>query len=399
MSFDPEVFMSSPDVEAFEKLKKEDLISLGRHLDLTVKTGMRKITIQNIIANYLVTQECFNPSVLQAFELPATDLEIKKLEIQAQIQKEREEREIQAQKEEREIQAQLEIRKMELEFEMKKLELAPRALSVSQNPDKFDVTKHIRLVPPFQEKDVDKYFLHFEKIAENLRWPRDFWPMLLQSVLIGKAREIYTQLSIEQASNYDTIKELVLKGYELVPEAYRQKFRTTQKQSDQTYVEFARAKEQLFDRWCTSKKIEKNHEKLRQLILVEEFKNCVITEIKTFIDEQKAETLENAARLADDYSLTHKTNFVNKTQKFFRNPNSSFSNYSAKPRNDVNYRQNFGPNPVQTPPKSYPPAQKPFKPLSCNYCKKEGHLISDCYRLKQKKEAEFKYFVKIYASF
>ena len=31
----------------------------------------------------------------------------------------------------------------------------------------FDVTKHIRLVPPFQEKEVDKYFLHFEKVAEN----------------------------------------------------------------------------------------------------------------------------------------------------------------------------------------------------------------------------------------
>ena len=29
-----------------------------------------------------------------------------------------------------------------------------------------DVTKHIRLVPPFQEKEADKYFLHFEKVAE-----------------------------------------------------------------------------------------------------------------------------------------------------------------------------------------------------------------------------------------
>ena len=29
----------------------------------------------------------------------------------------------------------------------------------------FDVTEHIRLIPPFQEKEVDKYFLHFEKVA------------------------------------------------------------------------------------------------------------------------------------------------------------------------------------------------------------------------------------------
>ena len=37
----------------------------------------------------------------------------------------------------------------------------------------FDVSKHIRFVPHFQEKEVDKYFLHFEKIATSLEWPPD----------------------------------------------------------------------------------------------------------------------------------------------------------------------------------------------------------------------------------
>ena len=49
----------------------------------------------------------------------------------------------------------------------------------------FDVTKHIRLVPPFQEKEVDEYFLAFEKVAENLKWPKEHWTMLLHSVVIG----------------------------------------------------------------------------------------------------------------------------------------------------------------------------------------------------------------------
>ena len=124
----------------------------------------------------------------------------------------------------------------------------------------FDITKHIRLVPPFQEKEVDKYFLHFEKVAENLNWPKEHWTLLLQSVLIGKAREIYTQLGVEQSHHYETVKELILKGYELVPEAYRQKFRNCKKDSNQTHVEFARNKEQLFDRWCCSKKIDQNYD-------------------------------------------------------------------------------------------------------------------------------------------
>ena len=80
---------------------------------------------------------------------------------------------------------------------MKELEM--QNMTVKRQPLEsgvhFDITKHIRLVPPFQEKEVDKYFLHFEKVAENLKWPKEHWTLLLQSVIIGKAREIYTQLT------------------------------------------------------------------------------------------------------------------------------------------------------------------------------------------------------------
>ena len=134
--------------------------------------------------------------------------------------------------------------------------------------------------------------------------------MLLQSVRTGVAREIYTQLTVEQSSSYDTVKELILKAYELVPKPYRQIFRNCKKGNEQTHVEFARTKEQLFDRWCSSMKIGSDHEKLRQLMLVEEFKSCINS---SFLDEKQVETLEAAARLADDYALTHKVSFINKS--------------------------------------------------------------------------------------
>ena len=38
---------------------------------------------------------------------------------------------------------------------------------------KFDTIKHVRMVPPFYEDDVDKYFTMFEKVAISLSWPRD----------------------------------------------------------------------------------------------------------------------------------------------------------------------------------------------------------------------------------
>ena len=93
----------------------------------------------------------------------------------------------------------LKFKKEKLQFELKMKELEfqgtsePKSLPLDSSKT-FDVTKHIRLLPPFQEKGVDKYFLHFEKVAENLKLPRELWTLLLQSVVNGKAREIYTQL-------------------------------------------------------------------------------------------------------------------------------------------------------------------------------------------------------------
>ena len=67
--------------------------------------------------------------------------------------------------------------------------------------------------------EVDKYFAHFE------------------------------------SSNYEHVKEAILKAYELVPEAYRQKFRNYLNYDSKTHVEFVRGKENLFNRWCHSKEV------------------------------------------------------------------------------------------------------------------------------------------------
>lgn len=108
--------------------------------------------------------------------------------------------------------------------------------------ESFDISKYIRLVPPFRETDVDSYFVAFERIASKLGWPKDMWALLLQCSLTGKAQEVCSSLSIESGLDYDTVKAAVLRAYELVPEAYRQKFRSHSKTVKQTYVEFVREK-------------------------------------------------------------------------------------------------------------------------------------------------------------
>ena len=63
------------------------------------------------------------------------------------------------------------------------------------------------------------------KIAANLRWPPELQTMLEQkSVLIGKAHEVYSAFSMEQSLDDNLVKKEILRAYELVPEAYLQRF-------------------------------------------------------------------------------------------------------------------------------------------------------------------------------
>lgn len=72
----------------------------------------------------------------------------------------------------------------------------------------------------------------------------------MQCRLIGKAQEACSSLSLEDGLVYEKVKNAILHVYELLLEAYRQRFRNLKKNSDQTRVDFAREKEVFFDRWC-----------------------------------------------------------------------------------------------------------------------------------------------------
>jgi len=61
----------------------------------------------------------------------------------------------------------------------------------------------------------------------------------------------------------------------------------------------------LFDHWCLSKNVNKVYVRLHQLVIIGEFKNCLPIKLKAYVDEQKVESVHQAAMLADDYTLTH----------------------------------------------------------------------------------------------
>ena len=346
-------------LEPLKKLKKENLIKVAAYYGITPAVGATKSHILDLIKDHCVEHDIIDEveekPIAETAEIVRLKLDFEREERRLAREEAREEAqrardaekaareaaEAEAQKArdaEKALQdAQLaqarelrlaelkearELRELELKAEQEKalLEAEKEAAvrehelkmaglgkqSPSDRASVFDPVRNIRLVPPFQEKEVDKYFAHFEKVADSLNWPKESWVLLLQSVLVGKAQEIYGSLSVEQSSNYEHVKEAILKAYELVPEAYRQKFRNYLKYDSKTHVEFAREKENLFNRWCHSKEISQDFKKLKQMVLLEEFKDKVRPDIRSHLDEQKVEELEKAAIMADDYALTHK---------------------------------------------------------------------------------------------
>jgi hypothetical protein len=224
----------------------------------------------------------------------------------------------------------------------------------------FDIGKQIVLVPTFRETEVDSYFSAFERIASALQWPAEVWPLRLQCKIHGKAQEAVAALPLEDSLKYDSVKAAILRAYELVPEAYRQKFRNHKIAPTQNYVEFAREKGVLFDKWSTTCRAN-DFNSLRELILLEEFKKCLPDRIVVYLSEQKVSSLSSAAVLADEYVLTHKVVFSSESVEEPR----------YRPASQNSLRE------LQSPRR---------EDRECFYCHQPGHVIANCITRKRREQ-------------
>lgn len=66
-----------------------------------------------------------------------------------------------------------------------------------------------------------------------------------------------------------------------------------------------------------------NMEKLCELILLKEFKTCLLTSAATYVSEQKVATAQQAAVLADKFAFSYKVDFRERNQGKFSNTNSA----------------------------------------------------------------------------
>ncbi|KAL3968224.1 ATP-binding cassette, subfamily A (ABC1), member 1 [Sarotherodon galilaeus] len=379
MEFKLEDFTLSPTEEKLDRCKKDDLILIANFFDVTVPLNAKKKELKELLCVKLLERGLFGePAPAEGVEpgavagIPAP---LKKLPPQTGPSAEELQltlciKEVELKKQQLEVEAMhLRVRALEIERGAAVSASPPTSRSAPQSPspkpeNSFDVSRHIKLVPAFRETEVDSYFTVFERIAGALHWPKNVWSLSLQCKLVGKAQEVCTALSLEDSLDYDVVKAAVLRAYELLPEAYRQNFRNVKKSATQTYMEFAREKKTLLDKWCHATKV-KTLDDLRELVLLEEFKSQLPEKVVTYLNEQKVTTLAAAAVQADEFVLTHKGVF---TSPVHNTPGS----VSPKDRSPKNTRHNIIPT---------------TENRECYYCHEQGHLIAACPVLKRKEQS------------
>ena len=381
-TFDIEEFKKSPTAEKLTscQLKKTDWINLANEYNIKYKQQWKKAKIKNEVIETLVTKEVLLDWALDLLEeIPGeVDPEVRKLELEFERERlkfEQEKFKLELEEREKEREEKEKERKEKEKERKHQLEMIDRTgSSTGILPSTFDVSKQVKLIPEFVEKDPAEFFIQFEKLALSLKWPRDYWPVLVQSALKGKGLSAYLALSELECNCYETVKDSILQSYQLTAEYYRNKFRSSRKNYNESYIEFAHNVEKLMTRWLTSSGVD-TLEGLKELVVLEQFLLGVPHDVKVYLLEREVDNLQRASHLAENYSLVHSSSkaksWHNQHSASQRISNSFQGKSTSSSKNEgtgVNFKSSVTSRDSSS---SYTPI--------CYHCKKPGHVMSNCY--------------------
>ena len=210
---------------------------------------------------------------------------------------ERQEREKQREhdKEQQEKEAGEKEKEREFQYTMKKMELAQLELKMkAESPMKNEVKKdneddeyegtgtirHVKRelakgpkMPCFDERvdDMDAFLHRFEVYADSQGWRKGQWAVYLSALLKGKALHVYSRLPVKDVQEYETLKDALLKRFNLTEEGFKQKFKSARPQPGEAPTQFIARIESNLMRWIDLANVMKDFNGLMNLIVREQY--------------------------------------------------------------------------------------------------------------------------------
>ena len=282
----------------------------------------------------------------------AADREIemaRKESIERQAEKDREAKlaQIEGDKEAK-LATEIELEKLKYSFARQHDELKGQ-MNLQRAVFKVELQKQkAEKLPYFDEiKDkMDSYLSRFEKYATANEWKKSVWAAYLSALLKGRELDVYDRLSVDDAADYEKLKEALLKNFDMTERGFRKKFRYERPEKPETFIQFSSRLRSYLNKWLKMAKIEESYE--------------AVCELYVHLKPKSFKNLEEMAKEADLFAEARGGEYtcVNKAQ-----------------------RDNIGGS--QHKPDSKPSGKPEIK---CSICGK-GHLTSKCYKNPDRKQA------------
>ncbi|RUS69939.1 hypothetical protein EGW08_022295 [Elysia chlorotica] len=279
-----------------------------------------------------------------------------------QLQAEKEEREAKLLREEREAKLQAE-KELKMEEMRTQLELARIQAQASQQSEHnltsgstrsvHDEGEHSKFkmpkLPAFVDRkdDLDSWLLRFERFATTSGWPKESWCTPLSALLTGRALEAFCRLSETEATDYDRVKEVLQKRYNLTEDGYRQRFRTGSPEEGENPSMFIVRLKTYLERWMKLAEAPQTYEALRDLFVKEQFLDSSPADLSTYLRERRLADLEEVARSAELFLTARKRQL------------------SDRARQGITREQNR-------------PSSSKEEEIICHICRKPGHSTRNC---------------------
>ncbi|XP_070174493.1 uncharacterized protein [Littorina saxatilis] len=162
-------------------------------------------------------------------------------------------------------------------------------------------------LPMFKEDkdDIDSFLFRFETHAKANKWNDSEWATYLSAYLEGGALSLFHSLFSTGTLSYEDLKKELLKKFQCTREGFREKFRSTKPEADESFGTYVTKMKHLFNRWLSLSDIETSYEALFDFVLCEQILNSVCTDLAVFLRERNCKSSEDMIASAETYKSAH----------------------------------------------------------------------------------------------
>ena len=266
-------------------------------------------------------------------------------------------------------------------IEMEKLRLKREELQ--KEPSETTTPGKIKMPPFDEEKDsFDSYISRFENIAGMRKWKKEEWATQLSLLLSGKALDTFFSLSDTQQKNYETVKEALMRKYQLTEEEFRKGFLESGIEKGETIQQFMARLERLFTRWVETSKVKKDYNGLKNLLIREGFYQRCDRNLAAYLREKDQGSLEEIVVSAQKYMDAHGGNWGQTEDQKNTNKYGSMVTVNRTQQTDNLYCM-ICKKTGHTEDKCWFKDKDGGSEQKCFLCGSSDHLIKDCKKEKQ----------------